>query len=118
MRDPSGVLDDFDDEEGDSDDASAAEMMAELEAELLAAPVEAVVANHCYGLFQLAALHLGQQPPNLDSARLAIDALGAVIEALGERLGAGAETLRSGLAQLRLAYVQIAAATEEGPTNP
>ena len=86
------------------------EEIAELEAELLAAPVEEVVANHCYGLFQLAAIHLGHQPPNLPSARLAIDAFGAIVESLDSRLGAPAETLRDGLAQLRLAFVQISAA--------
>ena len=48
--------------------------MAELEAELAQAPVEVVIANHAFGLFQLAALHLSQQPPQLPQARLAIDA--------------------------------------------
>jgi len=86
------------------------EEMAALEAELLAAPVEEVIANHCYGLFQLAAIHLGHQPPNLPSARLAIDAFGALVEGLDGRLGAATETLRDGLAQLRLAFVQISAA--------
>jgi hypothetical protein len=86
------------------------EEMAELEAELLAAPVEEVIANHCYGLFQLAAIHLGHQPPNLPAARLAIDAFGALVEGLDNRLGAATETLRDGLAQLRLAFVQISAA--------
>jgi hypothetical protein len=84
----------------------------QLEEELLAAPVEDVIANHCYGLFQLAALHLGQRPPNLEQARLAIDAFGAITEALGPRLGSHAESFTDGLAQLRLAYVQLHAATE------
>ena len=86
------------------------EEMAALEQELLAAPVEEVIANHCYGLFQLAAIHLGHQPPNLVAARLAIDAFGAIVDTLDSRLGAPAETLRDGLAQLRLAFVQITAA--------
>jgi hypothetical protein len=91
-----------------------AAMLAELaqaEEQLLAAPVEDVVANHCYGLFQLAALHLGQDPPRLDAARLAIDALAAIVESLGNRLGQSADALRDGLAQIRLAYVQIAGVT-------
>ena len=33
------------------------------------------MANHCYGLFELAAVYLSQQPPLLAQARLAIDAL-------------------------------------------
>jgi hypothetical protein len=89
------------------------ELIAELamaEQQLLATPVSDVIANHCYGLFQLGALHLGQQPPNLDESRTAIDALGAIVDVLGERLGENAETLREGLGQIRLAYVQIAGA--------
>ncbi len=96
-----------------ADDGAAervVEEMAALETELLAAPVEEVIANHCYGLFQLAAIHLGHQPPNLPAARLAIDALGALVEGLDGRLGASTDTLRDGLAQLRLAFVQISAA--------
>ena len=87
---------------------------AELERELVSTPVGDVVANHCYGLFQLGALHLSQSPPNLTDARVAIDALSAIIEALGERLGASYQTLLDGLTQIRLAYVQIAGAPEVG----
>jgi hypothetical protein len=89
------------------EEATLAEL-ARAEQQLLSAPVEDVIANHCYGLFQLAALHLGQQPPRLEASRLAIDALAAVVDRLGERLGGSTDTLRDGLAQIQLAYVQIA----------
>src|SRR6516225_9089271 len=56
------------------------------------------------------ALHLGLQPPQLDQARLAIDALAALVEGLAGRLGEHEPQLRDGLAQLRLAFVQIQAA--------
>lgn len=90
--------------------------LADLERQLLAAPVADVIANHCYGLFQLAALHLGQKPPNVTDAQLAIDALGAVVDTLGDRLGTSAATLGEGLAQIRLAYVEISTGVpgEEG----
>lgn len=78
--------------------------------ELVATPVEDVVANHCYGLFELAALHLSQQPPGLAQARLAIDAMGLLVEGLGSRLGQHGPTLAEGLAQLRLAFVKISEA--------
>lgn len=91
--------------------------MAELERQLAGAPVEDVIANHCYGIFQLAALYLSQSPPRLDAARLAIDALAAVVEALGDRLGASAGSLRDGLTQLRLAFVQIAGAQRTGDSQ-
>ena len=83
--------------------------LEKLERELVATPVEAIIANHCFGLFQLAALHLSQRPPNLDEARLAIDAFGAIVDTLGERLGESAETLRGALSQARLAFVELSA---------
>lgn len=86
--------------------------MAELRRQLAEAPAEVVIANHCFGLFELAALHLSLQPPKLPEAQLAIDALGAVIEGLAGRLGDEEQQLREGLAQLRVAYVQIKTATE------
>ena len=81
--------------------------MAELRQQLADTPAELVVANHCFGLFELAALHLSLQPPRLPQARLAIDALAALLEALAGRLGAEERQLQDGLASLRLAYVQI-----------
>jgi hypothetical protein len=92
---------------------SAAEV-EEVRRQLAATPAEAVVANHCYGLFELAAVYLSQAPPLLDQARLAIDALGTLVEGLGDRLGEPAGTLKDALAQLRLAYVELARAGEAG----
>jgi hypothetical protein len=92
--------------------------VAALRRQLADAPAEIVVANHCYGLFELGAVYLSGSPPNLDDARLAIDALGFLVDGLGERLGEAHSSLRDALAQLRLAYVQIAAAHEQaGPAN-
>jgi hypothetical protein len=87
---------------------STEEDMVEITRQLAAAPAEDVIANHCYGLFELAALHLSQQPPSLGKAQLAIDALGLLVDGLGDRLGQHAEALVDGLAQLRLAFVRIA----------
>lgn len=86
--------------------------MEQLRQELAEAPAAAVIANHCVGLFQLAALHLSLQPPKLDQAQLAIDGLGALVEGLAGRLGPDEQQLKDGLAQLRLAFVQIKATTE------
>ncbi len=92
--------------------------MRQLADQLLATPAADVVANHCYGMFELAALHLGARPPQLAEARVAIDALAAVVEALGDRLGEAAPTLRDALAQIRLAYVQIATASGGSDAAP
>ena len=65
------------------------------------------MANHAYGLFELAAIHLSQRPARLDQARLAVDAMGALVEGLAGRLGAAEPSLRDALTQIRLAFVQI-----------
>ena len=88
--------------------------MQELQEQLANTPVELVVANHCYGMFELAALHLSMQPPQLAEAQLAIDALGLLVEGLAGRLGEPEGQLKEGLTQLRMAFVQIRAATESG----
>jgi hypothetical protein len=91
-----------------------AEQVAAMRAELANSPVEVVVANHCYGLFELAAVYLSQQPPLLSQARVAIDALGSLVSGLEGRLGEAEEPLKDGLSQLRLAYVQIDGARRAG----
>ncbi|MEX0847504.1 MAG: hypothetical protein WD023_06970 [Ilumatobacteraceae bacterium] len=70
-------------------------------------PADIVVANHVMGLYELAAIHLGANPPDLVQAALAIDAVGCLVEGLGERLGPDAPTLADALANIRLAFVQI-----------
>lgn len=76
-------------------------------AELAGTPAAVVVANHVVGLFQLAAIHLNEDPPHLDDGRLAIDAVRALLDAVGDRLGDDGAALRTGLTQLQLAYVQL-----------
>ena len=82
-----------------------------LRRQLAETPADIVVANHCYGLFELAAVYLSQRPPLLPQAQLAIDALGALIEGLAGRLGETEPQLRDALAQIRLGFVQVQAAT-------
>ena len=74
---------------------------------LAEAPAEVVITNHVMGLYELAAIHLGAQPPDLAQAALAIDAVGCLVEGLGERLGSEADTLAVALSNIRLAFVQI-----------
>jgi hypothetical protein len=96
------------------DEEELAAQMAAMREELVNSPVEVVVANHCYGLFELAAVYMSQQPPLLDQARLAIDALGYLVTGLEGRLGEAEDQLKDGLSQLRLAYVQIDGAQRAG----
>jgi hypothetical protein len=78
-----------------------------MRAQLANTPAEIVVANHCYGLFELAAIYLSQSPPMLFEARLAIDGLGYLLDGLSGRLGEAEPALTESLSQLRLAYVQL-----------
>jgi Domain of unknown function (DUF1844) len=87
--------------------AELASQMAAVQEELLRTPVSVVIANHAVGLFQLAALHLNQRPPNLSEGKLAVDALGALVDGLAGRLGEEEASLREALAQLRMAFVQL-----------
>jgi hypothetical protein len=96
--------------------AEAEQMVAELAAarqRVLEAPPEVVIANHAMGLYELAAIHLSEQTPNLGAARVAIDAMGAVVESLEGRLGEAEPTLKEALAQLRMAFVQLSQAAGE-----
>jgi hypothetical protein len=88
--------------------------LADLRDQLAKTPAAVVIGNHAFSLFELAALHLSLQPPQLGDAQLAIDALGALVEGLGARLGEHQTQLQDGLAQLRMAYVQISAASAGG----
>jgi hypothetical protein len=95
----------------DDQGASPADV-EELRRKLADSPPEVVVANHCYGLFELAAVYLSQSPPLLPAAQLAIDALGCLVDGLGERLGEVRGSLQEALAQIRLAFVELSAAEQ------
>ena len=97
-----------------------AEAQAEVDAmraQLAQTPAEVVVANHCYGLFELAAIYLSQSPPMLFQARLAIDGLGSLLDGLRGRLGEAEPALLESLSQLRLAFVNLEGAEKAGAEN-
>ena len=94
------------DDYGEPTEEELAAHFAAVQQQLLATPAAVVIANHCIGLFQLAVLHLEQEPPNLPDSKLAIDAMAAVVETLGTRLGEEEAPMRDALTQLRLGYVQ------------
>lgn len=117
-------LDDLSPEERAQAEQMVAQM-AEVQRQILAAPAHQLVTNHVVGLYELAAIHLGQPEPDLEAARLAIDAMVAVLDATEARLGEDGAALRQALVQLQMAFVQVssqAANTEggggEGATSP
>jgi len=85
----------------------ALEAMQEVRRQLAEVPAEIVVANHVMGLYELAAIHLSADPPDLVSAALAIDAVACLVEGLGDRIGEDAATMRDALGNIRIAFVQI-----------
>jgi hypothetical protein len=105
------------DDLGPEEQAELAQRLDELRRQLLGTPAEVVVANHAYGLFELAAIHLSQRPPRRDEARLAVDAMATLVEGLAGRLGDAERSLQDALSQIRLAFVQIseAAVAEDAP---
>lgn len=109
-----------DDPYGDIDPETAArveDQMAQAQAQLLAAPVESVVSNHVMGLFELAALHLRVEDPDMEAVRLPIDAMGLLVDNLGERL-AEHQTLSAALMQLRMAYVEVGKQMKTDESDP
>jgi hypothetical protein len=83
--------------------------MAEARARLAEVPAEMVVVNHVMGLYELGAIHLSADPPDLAASALAIDAMALLVEGLGERLGPDAQTMNDALANIRMAFVGVKA---------
>jgi hypothetical protein len=103
-----GTLAQVEDETTDLD--AARDALAQARARLVEVPAHVVVTNHVMGLYELGAIHLSTDPPDLESASLAIDAVACLVDGLGDRLGEEAATLRDALANIRLAFVQITSA--------
>jgi hypothetical protein len=105
---PPNPVPDFNGETDIDPETSAAmeQQLREAQEQLLSVPAGQIVANHVIGLFELAALHLRVDPPNLDEARLPIDAMGVLVEQLGDQLPEH-QTLAAALHQIRLAYVEV-----------
>ena len=87
--------------------AEAEAAMNDARARLAEVPAEVVITNHVMGLYELAAIHLSADPPDLPQAVLAIDAVACLVEGLGDRLGDDAPTMQDALANIRLAFVTI-----------
>lgn len=81
--------------------------MSEVRQELLSTPATHVIANHLMGIYELGAIHLGENPPNFGEAHHAIEALRAVLEHMGSAFGENEAVLRQALAQLQMAFVQL-----------
>jgi len=81
--------------------------MEQARARLAEVPAEVVVVNHAMGLYELAAIHLSADDPDLVSASLAIDAMAAIVDGLGDRLGDDAPTMRDAVGNIKMAFVAV-----------
>lgn len=102
------------------DDQAAAEIeaaMAEARARLADVPAEVVVTNHVMGLYELAAIHLSSETPDLVSASLAIDAMSMLVEGLGDRLGDDTVTMADALGNIKMAFVGVKAQTGQATSD-
>ena len=88
-----------------------AQQMEAAQARMLSLPAGAVVGQQALQFYELAAVYMSQEPPRLEDARVAIDALAAIVERLGARLADAEQPLRQALNQLQLAFVQVANAS-------
>lgn len=108
----------MDEETSNTQVDDAREAMQDVRRQLASVPAEVVVTNHVMGLYELAAIHLSADPPDLRSAVLAIDAVACLVEGLGDRLGDDASVMRDALGNIRLAFVQIKGASSgSAPTS-
>jgi hypothetical protein len=101
-------LDELSPEERAQAEAMIAQM-ADVQRQILSAPAAQFVTNHVVGFYELAAIHLGQPQPDLEEARLAIDAMSAVLDSTEDRLGEDGRALRDALTQLQMVFVQVTA---------
>jgi hypothetical protein len=92
--------------------------IAETRARLAEVPAEVIITNHVMGLYELAAIHLSADPPDLRQAVLAIDSVACLVEGLGDRLGEDAPTMRDALNNIRIAFVQIKGQMTDGRDQP
>ena len=100
-------FDDLTPEQQEQARAMAAELAAARE-RLSQTPAAEVIANHVMGIYELAAIHLSSDVPNLTEAKVAIDAMSGIVNSLVGRLGENENVIKDALQQIQMAYVQMA----------
>ncbi len=96
------------------EELAAQQRLDNIREQLANSDAKELIANHCYGLFELAAIYLSQSPPKLEEASLSIDALQGIVSATKGRLGSNEQTIFEGLHQLQLAFVQVSVLKQGG----
>ncbi len=94
-----------------------AKELAEARAEILEADPTAIIANHAFGIYELAMLHITNDDPDMKAARLAVDSLGALVEGLKGRLDEAEGPLNEALHGVRLLFVERTAALKSAAAD-
>lgn len=93
-----------------------AKELAEARQQILEADPTAIIANHAFGIYELAMLHITNDDPDMNAARLAVDSLGVLVEGLAGRLDEAEPALKEALHGVRLLYVERVNALKSAPT--
>ncbi len=93
-----------------------AKEMADARAQILEADPTAIIANHAFGIYEFAMLHITANDPDMKAARLAVDSLGFLVEGLRGRLDEAEAPLNEALHGVRLLFVERTAALKS--TSP
>ena len=94
-----------------------AEEMAEAQRQIAETAAYVVINNHLMGFYELAAIHLSQQPPNLAEGQVAITAMASVLGNLEGQLGEDEPALRNALQQIQLAFVELKRRVDAGEST-
>ena len=78
-------------------------------------PVADVIAAYILHLLRVAASHLASDPPDLTSARLAIDAAGALIAVGEDRLGEHVALFRQALGEAHRVFAHVSHPRDDTP---
>jgi len=94
------------------------EQLAEISQRILETPIETMLAQHFVGLFEIAAIHLSADSPNLHNARLVINAMDGMMSATEGELGNAEEPMQSMLHQIRMAFVSVSKGSQAVKDDP
>lgn len=78
------------------------------------APVEQIISTHVIGLYELAVIHLQQEVPNLEAAKIAIDAMAGLLDGVEGQIGEPEEPMKKLLSDLQMAFVKLNQQEDEG----
>ncbi len=69
-------------------------------------PVDQIITTHIIGLYELAVIHLQKDPPDLESAKIAVNAMSGIVEGVAEDLQEYEEAMRNALTEIQMAFVK------------